>query len=328
MSGKTQSTGIVVKDYLHKYPSVPSKKIAELITKEVPGLFANVDAARIRVRYYRGAGGVKNRSYLNEDTYIPKVSIVEPIEEPDYTPYMITDNDYPISVGFDAHIPYFDQDALELFIEYSVEIGAKTILLAGDWLDFYQLSRFIKDPRRRNVQEEIDMLKQILQQIKKVLPKAKIIYKYGNHEERYDNYVMTNAPQLFHLETTHLESQLGLKEMGITVVKDKRIIKAKHLHIIHGHEYVYSISNPVNPARGLYNRAKKSAMCGHFHQSSEHTEPAINGDVVTCWSVGCLCNLHPEYMPLNKWGHGFASILAEDDMFTVQNKKIVNYRIL
>jgi hypothetical protein len=69
-------------------------------------------------------------------------------------------------------------------------------------------------------------------------------------------------------------------------------------------------------------------MCFHFHQTSEHTEPTISGEIITCWSVGCLCNLHPEYMPLNKWNHGFAEIYNEDGFFNVKNRKIINYKLL
>jgi len=139
---------------------------------------------------------------------------------------------------------------------------------------------------------------------------------------------MQHAPELYGLEAIKLESVLELSDMGVTVVTDKRIIRAGHLNIIHGHEYIYSISNPVNPARGLYNRAHKSALCFHHHQTSEHTEPSINGDIVTCWSAGCLCDLHPRYMPLNKWNLGFAVIRKTDGMFLVDNKRIVNYKVL
>jgi hypothetical protein len=88
------------------------------------------------------------------------------------------------------------------------------------------------------------------------------------------------------------------------------------------------MTNPVNPARGLYMRAKKTAFCDHYHQSSEHTESSINNDIVTCWSGGCLCGLHPDYLPLNKWNHGFAEIYNDDDYFTINNRKIINYKLV
>ncbi len=90
----------------------------------------------------------------------------------------------------------------------------------------------------------------------------------------------------------------------------------------------FNISNPVNPARGLYNRAKKIALYFHFHQTSEHNESAINGDIITTWSGGCMCDLHPEYLPLNKWNNGFVEIYNDDEFFNIRNRKIVNYRLV
>jgi len=319
--------GEIVKEYLRKYPSISSKKLAETIIAEVPGLFRDYDAARSAIRYYRGAQGDKNRKSMDPNGFIPKV-IVPPGEPENYEPYLLPADAYPIIVGADAHIPYHDQDALEIFIERAASLKAKTILLLGDWVDFYQLSKYIKDPRMRDTAEEIATFREILAVMRNAVPKARIVYKYGNHDERFDNYIMHNAPALFSVERVHLDAVLGLKEIGGEIVQNKRVIRAGHLNLIHGHEYRFAISNPVNPARGLYLRAKKSAVCAHFHQSSDHAEQDISGKIVNCWSVGCLCGLHPQYMPLNKWNHGFAEITMDDDYYNVRNRKIINYRLL
>jgi len=321
------SQGEVVKDYLRKYQTVSSRKIAALIMRDIPGLFSSTEACRNSIRYYRGAIGDRNRNHLSSESYIPKIAMPE-AEDEDYEPFILPADCYPIAVISDIHVPFHDQDALEIALERAIDIKAKTILINGDAIDFYMLSNFQKDPRKRNIRDEIDMLKLVLAVIRKAIPRANIVYKFGNHEDRYDYYIMKNAPELYHLEETHLDNVLGLSKNKITIVQNKRVIRAGHLNIIHGHEYQFSISNPVNPARGLYLRAKKSALVGHFHQSSDHTETAINGDVVTCWSVGCLCGLHPQYMPLNKWNWGFAEIHSDDGMFRVSNHRITNYRIV
>jgi hypothetical protein len=328
MSVNTTITGNIVKEYLAKYPSISSVALSKLIYKDIPGECKNEESVRNIIRYYRGSNGEHNRKKMALESYLPKITI--PIaDEEIYTPYVIdfNENVFPIMLGADVHIPFHDQDALEIFIERAIEINAKTIIFNGDWIDFYQVSNWQKDPRKRSVKEEIHIFNEILDLIQTNI-KAKIIFKYGNHEERFDNYLMDNAPQLFELEEMHLENILKLKERNIDAVKDKRIIKLNHLHIIHGHEYKFAISNPVNPARGLYLRAKKNAVCGHFHQTSEHTEPAINGDIVTDWSIGCLCGLHPLYMPLNRWNHGFAEIYNDEDFFNIRNRKIINYRLV
>jgi hypothetical protein len=75
-------------------------------------------------------------------------------------------------------------------------------------------------------------------------------------------------------------------------------------------------------------RAKASSAVGHHHQTSEHTEKDLNGNIVTTWSIGSLCGLSPEYMPYNKWNHGFATI--ETDMngdYDFRNLRIINGKV-
>jgi len=71
-------------------------------------------------------------------------------------------------------------------------------------------------------------------------------------------------------------------------------------------------------------------MQGHNHQTSEHTETDMNGKSVTTWSLGCLSELNPAYMPLNKWNHGFAIVDLSDngEDFHVKNYRIHKGKIL
>jgi hypothetical protein len=69
-------------------------------------------------------------------------------------------------------------------------------------------------------------------------------------------------------------------------------------------------------------KAKVAAMQGHNHQTSEHTERDMNGRITTTYSLGCLCQLSPQYLPLNKWNHGFAVVEVDGNEFKVENKRI------
>jgi hypothetical protein len=35
------------------------------------------------------------------------------------------------------------------------------------------------------------------------------------------------------------------------------------------------------------------------------------GRQTVCWTIGCLCDLKPEYAPYNKWNHGFSIVDAD-----------------
>jgi hypothetical protein len=136
------------------------------------------------------------------------------------------------------------------------------------------------------------------------------------------------APELLGVDRFEFKELFQLDKFGIELVEDKRVVKLGALNILHGHEYRFAISNPVNPARGLFLRCKAHAICGHFHQSSHHTEKTVEQKIIATWSTGCLCDLHPEYAPLNNWVHGFAFVESTSDgKFNVQNKVIRNGKV-
>ena len=140
--------------------------------------------------------------------------------------------------------------------------------------------------------------------------------------------MMAKAPELLDVPDFQLPSLLRFEDVGVEEVRDKRPIKLGKLSVIHGHEYSFAISNPVNPARGLFLRARVNAVMSHLHQSSNHSESDMDGDITTCWSTGCLCGLHPLYRPLNKWNHGFCfADIGADGAFEMWNPRIIDGRV-
>lgn len=227
----------------------------------------------------------------------------------------------------DIHIPYHDRDALATSLAYGVEHSVDTVLINGDCGDFYQLSRFNKDPRMRHWVSEIKMIREFLKALRSLFRKARIVYKLGNHDERYEVFLQQNCAELIGLDKFEIGNVLDLEKHGVELVRDKRPIRVAELNIVHGHEYRFAISNPVNAARGLFLRTKAYSMCSHFHQKSEHSENNIEGKSIATWSTGCLCDLHPAYMPLNNWSHGFAFVEVSGSKFHVSNHKISHGKV-
>jgi hypothetical protein len=82
-------------------------------------------------------------------------------------------------------------------------------------------------------------------------------------------------------------------------------------------------------ARGLFLKTKVSSMCGHHHQTAEHNERDANGKFITCWGVGCLSELSPDYNPYSKYNHGFAIVeKGNNGQFSVKNLRIHEGQIL
>lgn len=211
-----------------------------------------------------------------------------------------------------------------------LQTSSKTYLAEGFCShNCHELSTFDRDPRAPRYVEERQAVMGFLAYLRYRLPKSRIIYKVGNHEERLDRYLMRHAPALFGLEALGMPQLFALRDHGIEYVGDRRVIHLGKLAVIHGHEFRPQVSTPVNPARGVFLRARTSVLTSHWHQTSEHNAPTIGGKAQAAWSIGCACQLHPPYMPLNNWGNGWAMVeLAKDGGFAVRNCRVIGGEVV
>ena len=318
-------TGEIVKEYLSRFPNLESLSLARKIYAENIEVYNSVEHVRSLIRYYRGANGARARDRLDDTKYADiwnKYELPESDGE-DYDPFYITGKHKTLLFS-DTHIPYHSVEALTVMINYSADRDITNIIINGDFWDFHQLSYFMKDPRKRHIRQELDIGKSFLIKLRELFPTQRIVFKIGNHEERWESYLKTKAPELFDIAEFHIENLFPFLDLGIECVTGKRIIKLGKLNVLHGHELQLRGIN-VNPARTTFLKTYESTIVGHTHRSSEHTEPNLDGDVITCWSVGATCWLHPDYAPINKWNHGFATIQSDDDgYFNVKNRRIIN----
>lgn len=324
----------VVAEYIRRFPKAASLTLARLAYKENPSLWSNIEAARDSIRYVRGASGkIKRRLATNPRAPQPPGNpfgdLPEPIKSFDEEWGAVQlQGPAKCLVLCDLHIPFYDKAAVVESIKYGVDRNADTVILLGDIGDFFAESFWEKDPRKRDFPGELKAVKAFLGVLREQFSKARIVYKLGNHEDRHLRYMRVKAPELLGVPEFEFDAILDLANFGITSVGDNRPIRLGKLNMIHGHEYKFAISNPVNPARGLYLRGKSHGVCGHFHQSSNHTETTIEGKVISTWSIGALCDMHPEYRPLNNWSQGFAFVEVDaGGAFHVQNLRIVNGQV-
>jgi predicted phosphodiesterase len=318
----------IARQYREKYGwDMPTLKLARIMYNDNPMIYSNVEHARAKLREIEGKHGVNSKNMKTKEIPArPKNPYNLPeSDEAIYQPYELKAK--RLLVLSDIHIPYHNIEALTCAFDYAKQEKPDAILLNGDTLDFFGLSRFAKDPKGRSFAHELKTFKEVMDVIKKTFD-AKIYFKIGNHEERYFHFLWMKAHEIVGVEEFELENIIKARAEGIEVIKDKRIMKAGDLNIIHGHEFGGSVFSPVNIARGLFLKGKVSAMQGHNHQTSEHSESDMNGDITTTWSLGCLCELHPAYLPINKWNHGFAMVDIDGQNFDVRNKRIHKGKIL
>ena len=123
-------------------------------------------------------------------------SMPEPFHE-SYEPFTIDGG--PVGLLSDPHIPYHDMATIKGWVDECVRMAVKTIFLNGDVLDFYQLSDFMRDPAMPRMREEILKGRQFLEYLRSRFPRARIVYKEGNHDERLERYLANLAPELLGL---------------------------------------------------------------------------------------------------------------------------------
>lgn len=327
MSGKTKIVGDVTREYCMKYAKAPSLQIARILKRDHPELFVDTEYARRKVRYYRGADGEKSRGQIERaGTGVPREEMPK-AEAVDYAPVDLPDGRWLTLV--DCHLPYHDEAAIARAVKYGKEEGVDSVLIGGDLLDFYDLSHFVKDPRKRKYVEELSLGRDFLSWLKQELKPKNMWWKFGNHELRLETYLFKRAPELLDAkEAFDIPGYMELASMGIRWVAAQNPIRRGHLDIVHGHERRGGTSAPVNPARTAFLKRRVCTLLGHHHVTSEHTGVDARGTTVTCWSVGCMCNLHPEYAPENEWNHGVAIIDARNDVWRVTNRRMVNGEVV
>jgi predicted phosphodiesterase len=330
----------VAREYIRKFPKKSDTGLARIVFNENKPLFNSPEDARDAIRYSKmKRGSAKNRkSAVNiaPDLIETERKIYDPhnplglpaSDEEKYEPFLIKGHKR-VAVFSDIHVPYHNITALTTAIQFAKKEKPDALLLNGDCLDAHGLSKYLRDPRKKDFKGELDTFKALIVVLKKQL-NCQIYFKIGNHDERYELYLQQKAGELQGVDEFQFENIIKARAEGIRIIGSMQIAKMNALNIIHGHEYKGGISAPVNIARGLYLRGKVSAAQGHNHTTSEHTEPNMNGEITTTWSSGCLCELHPRYMPLNKWNHGFMMVDLDDNKrdYEMRNLRIYNGKVL
>jgi predicted phosphodiesterase len=332
-------TGKIVTEYLEKFPDLPNLSLAKKIYKENKKAFTSVDHVRSIIRYYTGNLGPKDRGALSDKRFakkpaenanklgIPNPFNIPESDETEWDPFIMPFGNNNVLILSDVHIPYHNIESLTKCIEYGKSEGVNAVYLNGDIMDCYSLSRFIQDPRKRSFAQELEDTRTFLEILGDEL-QCPIYYKLGNHEKRFQDYLKTKAPEVLDVNEFRLDVLLRFGQYGVTLIESNQLAKIGKLSVLHGHEFGRSVFSPVNPARGYYNRAKKSMLAGHNHQTSEHSEKSLDGEVVTVWSTGCLCELRPDYLPFNKWNHGAAHVKVDKDgSYDVHNFRIINGKL-
>lgn len=337
---KPTPAGLLVMDWLERMQDTPSKTLARAIYAKRPELWPSLEACYLMVRHYRGNHGTYSRKYAAVAPHLHRPNQAAGFQwkfpassAETWKPYDVREKDTLLLS--DLHIPFHDSRAIHAVIGSAVARNPDAILLNGDVCDFFSISRFDKNPTKSSLAKEIELTRAFLGWLRQKFKRARIIYKFGNHDEWFGKYLWRKAPELFGLpqiELPHILTQKTASEPeigGIEFLTNQEKITLGSLDVLHGHELGKgSIAPPVNPARGFFLKTMECTLAGHLHRSSQHQERSSKGKNISCWSTGCLCGLYPDYAKINKWDHSAAHVELSGRNFRVTPIRVIDGELI
>lgn len=309
------------------HPDAPSRTLAKRLVKESNGAIT-VEQARKRINRQFGVSGSRNRKTMKgvaerEPRPAGQVSMPPSMAEP-WTPHTMQVVG-PIGILSDVHVPYHSEIAVAAAVGFLKEQSLAGLVLNGDIADFYAISRYIKDPKQRDFKAELEAVRAFIAYLRQEFPGVPMIYKVGNHEERWQHWLWQHAAEISDDPRMSLGAWLDLDEHGVELVEDQRPVMLGKLPVLHGHELPRGIAAPVNVARGAWMRTLSTCLVGHSHRTSNHAESDMWHHETATWSTGCLCDLRPDYARINRWNHGFAVCTVHDGgAFDVNNYRVMS----
>ena len=310
------------------HPDAPAQTLARRLVQEANGA-VTLHQARMRIQRQFGVQGKTHRKRIKAAApRAPRQSGVvysmPPSVADSWTPHVMKVLG-PVGILSDVHVPYHSETAVRAAVAFLKGQGLAGILLNGDIADFYAISRYMKDPKKRDFKGELTAVREFLAWLRSEFPRIPIVYKLGNHEERWVHWLFQHAPEISDEPRMSLFAWLDLGKHDIQLVEDQRPVMLGKLPVLHGHELPKGMAAPVNVARGAFLRTLSTVLVGHSHRTSNHAESDMWHRETACWSTGCLCDLRPDYARINRWNHGFAVVTVhERGAFDAHNYRVMS----
>lgn len=154
-------------------------------------------------------------------------------------------------------------------------------------------------------------------------PKARKIYRLGNHEERWQHWIWNQTPELAGAPEMEFSRWMHFDEFGFECLGDRLPMLIGKLPLFHGHELGEGATSPVSPARTAFLKTYSTIAVNHHHRTTSTTESDMWHSETMAWSIGCACQLNPMYRRNNRWNWGFAIVTVhKNGEFEFENMHI------
>lgn len=204
-------------------------------------------------------------------------------------------------VGADFHFEFQDAKAVSGFLDVVKDGKPDTVVIAGDLLDEYTLSKFMRVPSRRGLLDEVKSAKSFLYQLRDTAPEADIVFIFGNHDQRLGKRIVEKLPEIHGLVS--LSSLLDCEELGILALDDIESVNVYEWHdVLVGH-FDKALKRAGASSYSLMEQYQKNVIQPHAHRGAVSWKRTWDGEL---WAADCpcLCRLDPKFVKRPDWCHG------------------------
>ena len=242
-----------------------------------------------------------------------------------------TSNDVAVVIG-DMHFGMECNKTLNIFFEVVRELKPKKVILNGDTLDLFALSKYPKDPRKViNIEDEKNRYHSFLKILHDITDswKCEISETNANHsgnsqEGRLWRYISQQLPALASMKKVQdllsYENIFYPEESWCRVKLVDEVFLPSNLVVRHG---TVVRKNGGMSARGEFEKIFASTLTNHVHRlgSTMQRQPAIGNrpeEIFVNYENGCACDLNPDYAELPNWQNGFSVVNYSNDILGVE----------
>lgn len=211
----------------------------------------------------------------------------------------------------DIHAPFHGPE-YELALFVLTDLKIKTLIINGDFLDFYGCN--LHGPRHPEIQtyleDEIHWGREELKRLRKKFDR--IIFCLGNHETRLERFILQKCPTVWGF--FNLARMLNCEELGIEVIPyQQEFLITENLRVMHSPPS-YSENLAMT---SLKKKPGASFIYGCSHRIDFAVKNLSNGGQCEVYSNGWLgstdlTNEHQHVFSYTKnhqnWQHGFAIV--------------------
>jgi len=226
----------------------------------------------------------------------------------------------------DTQNPYQDAESMGLMERFLQDIEFHYLIYNGDIADFYQISKFDKNPKKTaDLQADLDNTRAMLYHHKKLFPDAKGKWLDGNHEDRWRKFLWTKAPEASGLRCLTIPKLFHLDDYAIDYIPYEQGLMVNGVFLIL-HGTIASVHSGYT-AKRMYEKHGGCGVSGHSHRGGVFYKRDRFG-TWGWWENFCLCHLNPDYVKNPNWVQGFSLVHFQGHRFNVEQIPILDHTLM